>query len=81
MFIRVCPAGPDRGQDDRESHQGRHVGGAAELSSRHVLDAQAGEDLRGGHPPGHHARELQALAHLLSLGQVPRLHTAERYVN
>ena len=44
-FMTVLFAGPHCSQDDREGAGGRVMGGAAELSPGHQLDAQAGEDL------------------------------------
>ena len=38
-------AGPHCSQDDREGAGGWDVGGAAELSPGHQLDAQTGENL------------------------------------
>ena len=53
------------------------MGGAAELSLGHQLDAQAGEDLRGGHRARSDPRKVPTVADQLPLRPVPCLHLTE----
>lgn len=54
------------------------MGCVTELPLGYKLDAQAGEDLRGGYHTREHTQRLQTVVDELPVRQVPCLHLAER---